>query len=113
MEHTKEWYNANMGQTVKVRRHTCTVAKYEKQSQSGSYERGFKFHTTIYAMLQKGTGWGAMYSFDGGQTWATQSAAYKSAGRSGKVMLERTTSKEFAFDAIQRINKEYDPNYKW
>jgi hypothetical protein len=65
-------------------------------------------------MLQKGTGWSAQYSLDGGQTWAcSTSSAYKSAGRSGKVMIERDTHKEFAFEAIQQINRDYDPNYKW
>ena len=33
--------------------------------------------------------------------------------RAGKVKLNSTSSKEFAFDSIQKLNKEYDPSYTW
>jgi hypothetical protein len=52
------------------------------------------------------------YSPDHGVTWyETLDEAKKQ--RAGKVKLNSTNSKEFAFDAIQKINKDYDRNYAW
>jgi hypothetical protein len=52
------------------------------------------------------------YSPDHGVTWyETFEEAKKQ--RAGKVRLEVRKSQEFAFNEIQKINKEYDPQYRW
>lgn len=114
MEHTKDAYLANMNQVVKVGRYTCTVREYRKEGRSGSWERGFKFTNSVYGMLVRKlkTHYCTEYSCDHGATWHP-SASAASKVRAGKVLLSRTTQGEFAFDSIQRINKQYDPNYTW
>jgi len=110
-EADKAEYIAHMGETCKRGRYEVTIAYRMVHTRSGSYERGFKFHETKYGILtrigSKKDYCRTMYSFDHGKTWgAWESAAVKSAGRS-KVMLERNTTKEFAYDSIQRINRKY------
>lgn len=91
-----------------------TETVYRKESRSGSYERGFKFTTTEYRMLVDGQGYGAKYSLDGGKTWAhDKHSAWKASARKDRVKLSSVRRGEFAFDAIQQINREYDPNYRW
>jgi hypothetical protein len=108
VEATKEAYMANMGQTVKVGRYTCEVGSKRKDGRSGSYERGFKFTSSTYGYLKTVTkARGTQYSFDHGATWHYD--LYKASKvRSGKILLERDAPrKEFAYDAIQRINAQY------
>lgn len=31
----------------------------------------------------------------------------------GKLKLSSSVEKEFAFEGIQRINRQYDPNFVW
>jgi hypothetical protein len=92
-----------------------TEAVYRKESRAGSYERGFKFTTTEYKMLEQGTGWNKEYSLDGGKTWAhSEYLAWKASDRKDRVKLNSTRRGELAFDAIQKINREYHgPGYKW
>ena len=107
MEATKEAYLANMGKTVKVGQYTCEVGSKRKDGQSGSYEKGFKFTSSVYGYLKTTTNKGVEYSFDHGKTWS-YSLFNASKVRSGKILLERDKpKKEFAYDAIQQINKEY------
>ena len=90
---------------------------YEKHSQSGSYERGFKYTDSTYGYLTKklkGTKYykPTRYSPDHGKTWYDTFEDAKKQ-RAGKVLVERRNNKEFAFESIQRINRDYDPQYKW
>jgi hypothetical protein len=108
MEATKQAYLANMGKTVKVGRYVCEVGSKRKDGQSGSYEKGFKFTSSVYGYLKTTTkARGEEYSFDHGKTWSY--SLYKASKvRSGKILLERDAPrKEFAYDAIQQINANY------
>lgn len=108
MEATKEAYLKNMGKTVKVGIYTCEVGSKRKSGRSGSYNRGFKFTSSVYGYLKTTTkARGVEYSFDHGKTWS-YSLLKASKVRSGKILLERDTpKKEFAYDAIQQINANY------
>lgn len=85
---------------------------------SGSYMRGFKFTSITYGILSyrrytpKGTFKGTQYSADHGKTWHPD---VKTAKKSkGKTILARSSNKEFAFDSIQALNRQYEgPGYKW
>lgn len=112
---TKEAYLANMGCQVKLGRYLVTVTDYRKTGRSGSWERGFKFTSSTYGMLSRKLkkNFFTEYSCDHGKTWAS-SPSQASKVRSGKILLERDQPrKEFAFDAIQKINRDYDKNYQW
>lgn len=108
MEATKAAYLANMGQKVKIGRYECEVGSKRKDGRSGSYERGFKFTSSTYGYLMTHTkARGTEYSFDHGKTWH-YNLYTASKTRSGKILLERNAPrKEFAYDAIQKINREY------
>lgn len=84
------------------------VSKDRVSTQSGTYERGLKFHTTTYVMLiQQPDSIFPEFSFDYGKTWSnSRIKARKSAGRA-KIMLERNTEKEFAYNKIQAINRKW------
>lgn len=114
MQATKAEYLANMGKTVKVGRYTCEVGSERKDSRSGSYERGFKFSSSVYGYLKTTTkARGTEFSFDHGKTWH-YNLYTASKTRSGKILLERNAPRgEFAFDSIQKINRDYDANYRW
>jgi hypothetical protein len=85
---------------------------YRKESRSGSYERGFKFTTTVYEMLHDTTK--RLYSLDNGKTWDWyEGGAWKASARKDRVKVSSSRSQEFAFDAIQKINRQYNPTYKW
>lgn len=114
---TKEFYLQNRGKVVSVR-HTraATVSFTTTNTRSGSWERGFKFHTSEWAVLERKKYLSKHYrrlefSMDHGKTWhPTIFLAKKS---KGKLKLSTGTHKEFAFDSIQKINRDYDPDYKW
>jgi hypothetical protein len=110
-------YFANIGKECKLGKYVVTVKSYEKESQSGSWDRGFKWTYTTYGYLTrelKGTKYykPTRYSPDNGVTWY-ESIGLMKKQRAGKVKLEVRKSQEFAFDGIQRINKSYDSNYRW
>lgn len=110
-------YIDNMGGTCQLGKHLVTVNSYTTRSQSGSYERGFKFSSNTYGYLTrklKGTKYykPTRYSPDHGKTWYETFDDMKKQ-RAGKVKLSVSRTKEFAFDAIQAINKKYDRNYTW
>lgn len=109
MEATKEAYLANMGRQVKLGRYTVTVTDYHKEGRSGTWERGFKFTRSVYGMLSRKLkkNYYTEYSCDHGKTWAS-SPSTAAKVRSGKILLEREQPrKEFAYDAIQEINRRY------
>ena len=107
-EPNKTELEAHMGEDCKLGRVVVRVGTDRVNTQSGTYERGLKFHTTTYVVLLKKPD--AMFpemSYDYGKTWSTsRNQARKSAGRA-KVMLARETRKEFAYDAIQAVNRRY------
>ena len=114
MQATRADYLAHMGQTVRVGRYTCEVGSKRKDGRSGTWERGFKFTSSTYGYLKTTTkARGTEFSFDHGKTW-NRNIFTASKVRSGRILLERDAPRgEFAFDAIQRINREYDTNYQW
>ena len=106
-------YTEFKGQEVLLGTIVVTVHLYEKHSQSGSYERGFKYTDSTYGYLTKklkGTKYykPTRYSPDHGKTWYDTFEDAKKQ-RAGKVLVERRNNKEFAFESIQRINRDYDP----
>jgi hypothetical protein len=120
-EPTKEFYLKNEGKTLRVgRTPKAEIMIVSTQGQSGSWERGFKFHNSKWACLKRvritarrkhGVSKATEYSMDHGKTWFWSiQLARKS---KGKLKLSTDTRKEFAFDSIQRINREYDPYYSW
>lgn len=115
-EPNKQEYLDHMGEVCKLGRYEVTVGKYVTDTKTGSWERGFKFHETTYGVLYRTKGTVKVKSFDHGKSWeidwVSDFNAAKLAGRN-KIMLKRKTTKEFAFDAIQRINRQYDAGYRW
>jgi hypothetical protein len=110
-------YVANEGKECLLGKYVVTVVLYERNSQSGSYDRGFKWTDTTYGYLTrqlKGTKYykPMRYSPDHGATWY-ESLYEAKKQRAGKVKVAVRKSQEFAFQAIQKINKEYDPRYNW
>lgn len=110
-------YLANIGNKCTLGKESVLVCQYTNDSRTGSYERGFKFGSTTYGYLikeLKGTKYykPSRYSPDHGKTWYESFDEMKKQ-RAGKVKINSTSSKEFAFDAIQTINKDYDRNYSW
>lgn len=107
-EPNKEELKAHIGEDCKLGRYVVRVSTDRKNTQSGTYEKGLKFHTTTYVvLLRKPDAMFPEMSFDYGKTWSTSRLqAQKSAGRA-KIMLERETHKEFAYDAIQEINRKW------
>lgn len=110
---TKEWYLAEMGKKIRVGNRMVIVGIHRTESRGGSWERGFKFYSTQWGELTwtcSKTG-RREYSLDGGKTWHRNIRdAMKS---KGKVKLDSDSNGEFAFDAIQKINREYDPGFVW
>lgn len=110
-------YIANNEQQCLLGKTVVTVSSYSNYSRTGSYARGFKFSDNTYGYLikkLKGTKYykPSRYSADHGATWHESFSEMKKQ-RAGKVKLSSTSSKEFAFDSIQKLNKEYDPSYTW
>ncbi len=105
------------GKQVQLGKYVVNVCSYTRSSQTGSYARGFKFSDNTYGYVTrqlKGTKYykPTRFSPDHGETWYESFAEMKKQ-RSGKIKLSNYKSKEFAFDAIQSINRSYDPQYQW
>lgn len=103
-------YWENIARECILGKYIVKVCKYEKESQSGSWERGFKWTYTTYGFLireLKGTKYfkPSRFSVDHGATWHDTFEEAKKQ-RAGKVKLEVRKSQEFAFDSIQKINKQ-------
>jgi len=115
---SKDEYKANKGNDVLLGKVEVRVFLESVDTKSGSWANGFKFGSVTYGILRK-THLSSKrpfthheFSCDHGVTWHPD---IKSAKKSkGKVIVERSTPRgEFAFDSIQRINRDYDPYYKW
>ena len=112
----KDEYKAHSGEVVLLGTVEVRVVLDRVDTRSGSWERGFKFGSITYGVLKRthvsGKGRYPEYSYDHGATWNERQALAKKA--KGKVIVERSTPVgEFAFSSIQRINQNYDHNYKW
>ena len=108
----KEEYKAHAGTKVMLGNLEVMVLVHTTSGRKGSYERGFKFTTSEYGLLTHSDKKGRIsYSANHGANWfANTTSALKS---KGKVILKRETRPEFAFEAIQQINRKYDPSFKW
>jgi len=105
----KEEYLENVGKTMLLGGYWVEVSIHTIEGRQGSYEKGFKFTTNKYGMLYNTLR--HEYSVNHGMSWHPDK---KSAMKSkGKVKLESSKRGEFAFDAIQKINRDYDPSFKW
>ncbi len=112
-----EEYFGNERQQMMLGSLVVTIIVERVNSRSGSYERGFKFSTTTYGILcrsnlDKAKYKTIEYSADHGKTWHPDVKSAKKVR--GKTILKRSSNGEFAFDSIQKINREYHgPSYKW
>lgn len=116
---SKDEYKSQSGKLVLLGDKEVTVVLNRVDTKSGSWERGFKFGSITYGLLErkvkptKKNGWViSEFSANHGVTWATSESLAKKA--KGKVIIDKPAPRgEFAFDRIQAINKEYDASYKW
>ena len=112
-EPVKVEYASNVNKKVKVGRNECEVRTQTLNTRSGTYTKGFKFHTTTIAYLTRTKKVSKYYnptlfSLDHGVTWGnTFNEAKKLAGRK-RIVLKKTTTTEFAYDAIQGIRQRYN-----
>lgn len=135
----KDEYRTYSGQKVMLNRRVVTVSTSYRSNRYGSWERGFKFSDTTIGVLtrrafkkypynnRRTKWWQSMmrrsrghvpvgyyvkeYSTDHGKTW--HSDKHTAMKCRSKVVLTRDSRTELAFDAIQRINRSYDPSYRW
>lgn len=113
-------YKANNGKDVLLGTEVVYLLTEYKGTKSGSWEKGFKFGSITYGILKRKVTTGTKvrrtyfeFSFNHGATWHKDvSEARKS---KGKVIVDRSKPHgEFAFESIQRINREYHgAGYKW
>ena len=121
---SKDEYIANAGKDVLLGNAKVTIVLDYVYTKSGSYERGFKFGSITYGLLKrrvtKSYSWDkkktyevSEFSADHGKTWHSDPKAAKKV--KGKSIVKRSTPLgEFAFDAIQQMNREYyGAGYKW
>jgi len=117
---SKDEYKAHNGKQVMLGDKEVTVILDRVDTKSGSYERGFKFGSITYGLLErkvkptKKNGWViSEFSANHGVTWASSEQLAKKA--KGKVIVDKPAPRgEFAFDRIQTLNREYNgPGYKW
>ena len=105
----KQEYLDNDGKVAWLNGLSVNVCVHRIEGRQGSWEKGFKFTTNKYGMLQNSRS--GEYSVNHGTSWHPDK---KSAMKSkGKVKLESSKRGEFAFEAIQKINRDYDPSFKW
>jgi hypothetical protein len=115
----KDEYKVNNGKDVMLGDQRVYLFTECKDTKSGSWEKGFKFGSITYGILKrttvtaKGKYRYAEYSYNHGVTWHARPEDAKKS--KGKVIVERSTPHgEFAFNSIQKINREYHgPGYKW
>ena len=107
---TKEFYLANRGKTLRVGPRTVTVSSHRTESRGGSWERGFRFYHSEWALLSSSKG---QYSMDHGKTWHPSKKAAMRLSK-GKLRLTSENHGEFAFEGIQKICRDWDgPGYRW
>ena len=114
----KEEYKANDGKDVLLGTEVVYLFLDRKDTKSGSWERGFKFGSITYGILKrtytslKGKRRYFEFSFNHGATWHKDVAEARKS--KGKVIVDKPALRgEFAFEGIQKINRDYDPYYKW
>lgn len=106
-------YDKHISFEVLLKTAVVTVMSYTNESRDGSYATGLKFSTNTYGYLKRVFKTrGPKYSPDHGVTWYDSFADMKKQ-RANKVKLTSNRRKEFSFDAIQKINREYNPGYVW
>jgi hypothetical protein len=110
------------GQKAQFQGRVVIVDTHETHNSYGSWERGFKFSDRTYALLTRTVMYRQRknsratkqndYSVNYGASWHPSiREALKS---KGKITLEQETHGEFAFEAIQRINRKWEgPGYRW
>jgi hypothetical protein len=106
-------YKNLAGKKVRFQGRIVTVGIHCSRNQSGSWSRGFKFSKREYGMLVHETLRKVKeYSLNHGASWHS---SIKEAKKSkGKVILSQEIRGEFAFNAIQKLNREYEgPGYRW
>jgi len=105
-------YKRLSAKEAKLGRLFVVVSSVRSENRYGTWATGFKFSTIEYGVLTyhptKDT-W--LISANHGVTWHSTIAEAKRS--KGKVVLYNSKTEEFAFNGIQRINRDYDPNYKW
>lgn len=112
----KDEYTTHMGTDVLLGKKVVRVVKYSKDGRSGTYERGFKFTTNVYGGLFDAKA--NKVTFDHGVTWVWcyQSNVDNYNGLytqwkltpKGRIRLESDSQKEFSYDAIQAINRQFN-----
>lgn len=107
---TAENYRRYRGQKMRIGKNIVIIEVYRTESRGGSWERGFKFSNSEWGILKRVSD--KSFSMDHGKTWhSNPKAAAKS---KGKMRLNSETRGEFAFEGIQKLNREYyGPGYKW
>lgn len=100
----KQEYIQHMDQKCMLGKKQVTVKSHVLNTRSGSYSRGFKFHNTTIGILADDYG---NYSADHGETWWFGKRYAVIHVKRKKIVLFRSTDKEFAYDAIQNINTRY------
>ena len=132
---TKEWYSEKFNKTVVINGKRCRVYSHRTESRGGSWERGFRFYETKWAVLiakepkkipahLKRVKWAAgivakmkkekvtCFSMDHGKSWHLD---IKDAMKSkGKLKLNASSHGELAFGAIQAMNRrDFGPGFVW
>lgn len=114
----KEEYLQHDQKVVMLDNQEVTIRLERSDTRSGSYERGFKFGSITYGILKrvtqtpKGRNRAPEYSCNHGKTWHSSEREAKKS--KGKTIVARSMHGEFAFEGIQKINREYyGPSYKW
>lgn len=107
---TKDDYLLLRGTTITVNRRKVLVTYHRTESRGGSWERGFRFYNSEWAMLKSAKG---LYSMDHGATWHASPRLACKLTR-GKLRLKTSNEGELAFNGIQEIARRYEgPGYRW
>ena len=118
----KEEYEAHRSTDVLLGTDKVHVTLDYVSTKSGSWEKGFKFGSITYGVLRrtvkKKPSWSkklidvSEFSCNHGATWHKDLTEAKKS--KGKVVIARSKpAGEFAFNDIQKLNRQYDPTYKW
>ena len=115
----KEQYIKYKGKKVIFKGKVVEVGTVERSNQKGSYERGLAWSRTTYGVLIRArTKNTYTVSADHGATWHKVNNWEKDHvvrwTKVGRVKLDSHLDKEFAFEGIQAINRQWEgPNYRW
>lgn len=105
----KEQYLKYKDKKVLLKNKVVVIKIYEAEAKRyGTWATGFKFTNTTYGMLiwEKKTFPFKKWSLDNGKTWHSD---FREAKKSkNKIIMSKSTHKEWAYDSIQKINREYN-----